>query len=597
MEALQILNNVFGYNSFRRGQEEIINTLLNKKNILAVMPTGAGKSLCYQIPALLFNRGSIIVSPLVALMDDQILALKDIGVPAERIHSHLSEDQNKKSLHDFKDGIIKILYLSPENLMSEKTLYELRDIDIAMFAIDEAHCISKWGASFRPQYEELSKLSQIYPDAIIASFTATADKNTRDDIVHKLCNYNAKIFVQGFDRPNLSLAVEQKTNNWKKQLLNFLENKIDESGIIYCLSRKETESVADFLNEKNFNAIPYHAGQETSLRKNNQNKFMNEDGIIIVATIAFGMGIDKSNVRFVAHTSLPSSIEAYYQEIGRAGRDGNPSETILLYGLNDLFQRRRFIELDNSDNHHKLRENKRLDSLLAYCETPVCRKKALLSYFDEEIKNCNNCDNCLRPPKMLDGSELAQMVLSAIYRSGQTFGTVHIINILLGEESSKIIERGHNKIKTFGVGSNYNKGFWQSFIRQLLSSAHIIINIKKFGCLQITKSGLQILKNELHFNYKEIISKPIKVTKNKKEKIIININNSDLDLLASLKELRLKISKNISVPTFVVFSDASLIEMAKLKPKDKTEFSKINGVGPSKLKKYSDKFLSIINYS
>ena len=595
MEALQILNNVFGYNSFRRGQEEIINTLLNKKNILAVMPTGAGKSLCYQIPALLFNRGSIIVSPLVALMDDQILALKEIGVPAERIHSHLSEDQNKKSLHDFKDGIIKILYLSPENLMSEKTLYELRDIDIAMFAIDEAHCISKWGASFRPQYEELSKLSQIYPDAIIASFTATADKNTRDDIVHKLCNYNAKIFVQGFDRPNLSLAVEQKTNNWKKQLLNFLENKIDESGIIYCLSRKETESVADFLNEKNFNAIPYHAGQETSLRKNNQNKFMNEDGIIIVATIAFGMGIDKSNVRFVAHTSLPSSIEAYYQEIGRAGRDGNPSDTILLYGLNDLFQRRRFIELDNSDNHHKLRENKRLDSLLAYCETPVCRKKALLSYFDEEIKNCNNCDNCLRPPKMLDGSELAQMVLSAIYRSGQTFGTVHIINILLGEESSKIIERGHNKIKTFGVGSNYNKGFWQSFIRQLLSSAHIIINIKKFGCLQITKSGLQILKNELHFNYKEIISKPIKVTKNKKEKIIININNSDLDLLASLKELRLKISKNISVPTFVVFSDASLIEMAKLKPKDKTEFSKINGVGPSKLKKYSDKFLSIIN--
>ena len=595
MEALQILNNVFGYNSFRRGQEEIINTLLNKKNILAVMPTGAGKSLCYQIPALLFNRGSIIVSPLVALMDDQILALKDIGVPAERIHSHLSEDQNKKSLQDFKDGIIKILYLSPENLMSEKTLYELRDIDIAMFAIDEAHCISKWGASFRPQYEELSKLSQIYPDAIIASFTATADKNTRDDIVHKLCNYNAKIFVQGFDRPNLSLAVEQKTNNWKKQLLNFLENKIDESGIIYCLSRKETESVADFLNEKNFNAIPYHAGQETSLRKNNQNKFMNEDGIIIVATIAFGMGIDKSNVRFVAHTSLPSSIEAYYQEIGRAGRDGNPSETILLYGLNDLFQRRRFIELDNSDNHHKLRENKRLDSLLAYCETPVCRKKALLSYFDEEIKNCNNCDNCLRPPKMLDGSELAQMVLSAIYRSGQTFGTVHIINILLGEESSKIIERGHNKIKTFGVGSNYNKGFWQSFIRQLLSSAHIIINIKKFGCLQITKSGLQILKNELHFNYKEIVSKPIKVIKNKKEKIIINIDNSDLGLLTSLKKLRLEISKNISVPAFVVFSDASLIEMAKLKPKDKTAFSKINGVGPSKLKKYSDKFLSIIN--
>lgn len=594
MEALQILNNVFGYNSFRTGQEEIIHTLLNKKNILAVMPTGAGKSLCYQIPALLFSRGSIIISPLVSLMDDQILALKEIGVPAERIHSHLSEEQNKRTLKDFKNGIVKILYLSPENLMSEKTLYDLKDIDIAMFAIDEAHCISKWGASFRPQYEELSKLSQIYPDAIIASFTATADKNTRDDIVHKLCNYNAKIFVQGFDRPNLSLAVEQK-NNWKKQLLNFLDTKINDSGIIYCLSRKQTEDVADLLNKNSFNAIAYHAGQESSIRKKNQSKFMNEDGIIIVATIAFGMGIDKSNVRFIAHISLPSNIEAYYQEIGRAGRDGNPSETILLYGLNDLFQRRRFIELDGSDDHHKLRENKRLDSLLAYCETPICRKKALLSYFDEKIDNCNNCDNCLRPPKMLDGSELAQMVLSAIYRSGQTFGTVHIINILLGEKSPKILERGHNNIKTFGVGNNYSKDFWQGFIRQLLSSAHIIINIKKFGCLQITKTGFQILKNELHFNYKEIELKPTKIIKNKKAKFITDIEDSDLGLLASLKELRLEISKSISVPAFVVFSDASLIEMAKLKPKDRIEFSKINGVGPSKLKKYSDQFLSVIN--
>ena len=595
MEAQQILNDVFGYNTFRTGQEEIINTLLSKKNILAVMPTGAGKSLCYQIPALLFSRGSIIVSPLVALMDDQILSLKELGVSAERIHSHLSEEQNNKSLQDFKKGLIKILYLSPENLMSDRTLYALQDIDIAMFAIDEAHCISKWGASFRPQYEELSKLSQIFPDAIIASFTATADKNTREDIVHKLCNYNAKIFVQGFDRPNLSLAVEQKTKNWKEQLLIFLENKKNNSGIIYCLSRKETESVADFLKKKTFDAIPYHAGQDASLRKNNQNKFMNEDGIIIVATIAFGMGIDKSNVRFVAHTSLPSSIEAYYQEIGRAGRDGNPAETLLLYGLNDLFQRRRFIELDKSDDQHKLGENKRLDSLLAYCEAPICRKKALLSYFDEEIESCNNCDNCLQPPKMLEGTELAQMALSAIYRSGQVFGAVHIINILLGENSPKIIERGHNKIKTFGIGKEHSKDFWQGFIRQMLASGHITINIKKFGCLQITTTGVQLLKNELQFNYKEIELKPHKTTKNNKEKITLNIKDSDLELLAALKKLRLTISKSLSVPAFVIFSDASLIEMAKSKPKDQIDFSKINGVGPSKLKKYSDTFLSVIN--
>ena len=595
MQALQILNDVFGYNSFRSGQEEIINSILDKKNILAVMPTGAGKSLCYQIPALIFSRGTIVVSPLVALMDDQILALKENGIAADRIHSHRSEELNKETLNNFKTGKIKILYLSPENLMSEKTLNELSNTDIAMFAIDEAHCISKWGVSFRPQYEELSKLSKIYPDAVIAGFTATADKDTREDIIHKLSNYNSKIFVQGFDRPNLSLAVEQK-DDWKKQILIFLENKINESGIIYCLSRKQTEDVSEFLNKKNYRAIPYHAGQESNVRKNNQEKFMNENGIIMVATIAFGMGIDKSNIRFVAHLSLPSSIESYYQEIGRAGRDGNPAETLLLYGLNDLFQRRRFIESDGDDYQHKLRENKRLDSLLAYCETPICRKKALLSYFDEHVEDCNNCDNCFNPPKMLDGTKLAQMVLSAIYRSGQIFGTVHIINILLGNKTDKIIEKKHYKIKTFGIGNNYKKDFWQGFIRQLISSGHLIINIKKFGCLQITKSGLEVLKDDKYFNYKEIIFKAPKTSKkNKNTKEVLNIDNNDLQILTSLKELRLNIAREKSIPAFVIFPDSSLIEMAKIKPQNLQEMIKINGVGPSKLKKYGTSFLEVIN--
>ena len=595
MQALQILNDVFGYNSFRSGQEEIINSILDKKNILAVMPTGAGKSLCYQIPALIFSRGTIVVSPLVALMDDQILALKENGIAADRIHSHRSEELNKETLNNFKTGKIKILYLSPENLMSEKTLNELSNTDIAMFAIDEAHCISKWGVSFRPQYEELSRLSKIYPDAVIAGFTATADKDTREDIIHKLSNYNSKIFVQGFDRPNLSLAVEQK-DDWKKQILIFLENKINESGIIYCLSRKQTEDVSEFLNKKNYRAIPYHAGQESNIRKNNQEIFMNENGIIMVATIAFGMGIDKSNIRFVAHLSLPSSIESYYQEIGRAGRDGNPAETLLLYGLNDLFQRRRFIESDGDDYQHKLRENKRLDSLLAYCETPICRKKALLSYFDEHVEDCNNCDNCFNPPKMLDGTKLAQMVLSAIYRSGQIFGTVHIINILLGNKTDKIIEKKHYKIKTFGIGNNYKKDFWQGFIRQLISSGHLIINIKKFGCLQITKSGLEVLKDDKYFNYKEIIFKAPKTSKkNKNTKEVLNIDNNDLQILTSLKELRLNIAREKSIPAFVIFPDSSLIEMAKIKPQNLQEMIKINGVGPSKLKKYGTSFLEVIN--
>ena len=594
MQALQILNNVFGYNSFRSGQEEIINTLLNKNNILAVMPTGAGKSLCYQIPALIFSRGTIVVSPLVALMDDQILSLKENGVAADRIHSLRSEELNKETLDNFKKGKIKILYLSPENLMSENTLNELSETDIAMFAIDEAHCISKWGVSFRPQYEELSKLSKIYPDAIIAGFTATADKNTREDIIHKLSNYNSKIFVQGFDRPNLSLAVEQK-DDWKKQILIFLENKTNESGIIYCLSRKQTEDVSDFLNKNNYKAISYHAGQDSNTRKHNQEIFMNDKGIIIVATIAFGMGIDKSNVRFVAHLSLPSSIEAYYQEIGRAGRDGNPAETLLLYGLNDLFQRRRFIDSDGDDNQHKLRENKRLDSLLAYCETPICRKKALLSYFDEKVEDCNNCDNCLNPPKMLDGTKLAQMVLSAIYRSGQIFGTVHIINILLGNKTDKIIEKKHDKIKTFGIGNSYKKDFWQGFIRQLISSGHIIINIKKFGCLQITTSGLEVLKDEKYFNYKEITLKIPKNSKHKKIKETMSIDDNDLKILTSLKELRLDIAREKSIPAFVIFPDSSLIEMAKIKPQNLEEMNKINGVGPTKLKKYGSSFLEVIN--
>ena len=595
MQALQILNDVFGYNSFRSGQEEIINSILDKKNILAVMPTGAGKSLCYQIPALIFSKGTIVVSPLVALMDDQILALKENGIAADRIHSHRSEELNKETLNNFKTGKIKILYLSPENLMSEKTLNELNNIDIAMFAIDEAHCISKWGVSFRPQYEELSRLSKIYPDSVIAGFTATADKDTREDIIHKLSNYNSKIFVQGFDRPNLSLAVEQK-DDWKKQILIFLENKINESGIIYCLSRKQTEDVSEFLNKNNYRSIPYHAGQESNIRKNNQEIFMNENGIIMVATIAFGMGIDKSNVRFVAHLSLPSSIESYYQEIGRAGRDGNPAETLLLYGLNDLFQRRRFIESDGDDYQHKLRENKRLDSLLAYCETPICRKKALLSYFDEHVEDCHNCDNCFNPPKMVDGTKLAQMVLSAIYRSGQIFGTVHIINILLGNKTDKIIEKKHDKIKTFGIGNNYKKDFWQGFIRQLISSGHLIINIKKFGCLQITKSGLEILKDDKYFNYKEIVFKAAKTTKkNKNTKKVLNIDNNDLEILTSLKELRLNIAREKSIPAFVIFPDSSLIEMAKIKPQNLQEMIKINGVGPSKLKKYGTSFLEVIN--
>ena len=594
-ELNKTLEDVFGYTFFRPGQEEVINHLMQKKKLLAVMPTGAGKSLCYQLPALLFENQTIVVSPLVALMNDQVVGLKDLGVKAERVHSAMPESERTQIWKDFKNKQIKILYISPESLMRNEMLSALKLLNISMFVIDEAHCISKWGSDFRREYELLKELQNFFPEAIISAFTATADEETRADINNKLTNGKGKIFLYGFNRPNLSLAVQQKTNNWKAQLLEFLVNRKNESGIVYCLSQKLTEQCAEFLQSEEFNAHPFHAGLDSQVKIDTQDKFMTEDNIVVCATIAFGMGIDKSDVRYVVHISLPSSIEAFYQEIGRAGRDGLEADTLLIFGLQDLFQRKRFIDMSDANNSFKIKENKRLDALIAYCDSATCRRQTLLSYFKEMSEPCGKCDNCLNPPLMIEGTEYAQMVLSAIYRTGQFFGSGHIVDVLRGVYSEKVKVKGHDKIKTFGVGRTATADFWKIFIRQMVSANYLLIDIQRYGALQITQKGETVLRGEEEYFYRKIeFNTQIKEKRIRVENIDANTLDDEKDLLSALKSKRIELARKRRVPAYIIFPDATLHQMILHKPKTLEEMGKLNGVGLQKLKKYGEVFLEII---
>ena len=594
-EINKTLEEVFGYTSFRPGQEEVINHLMQKKKLLAVMPTGAGKSLCYQLPALLFENQTIVVSPLVALMDDQVIGLKDLGVKAERVHSGMPESQRTQIWEDFKNKQIKILYISPESLMRNEMLSALKPLNISMFVVDEAHCISKWGSDFRREYELLKELQNRFPEAIISAFTATADEETRADINNKLTNGKGRIFLYGFNRPNLSLAVQQKTNNWKAQLLEFLANRKNESGIVYCLSQKLTEQCAEFLESEGFNAYPFHAGLDTQVKIDTQDKFMTEDNVVVCATIAFGMGIDKADVRYVVHISLPSSMEAFYQEIGRAGRDSLEADTLLIFGLQDLFQRKRFIDMSDAHDSFKIKEHKRLDALIAYCDSATCRRQTLLSYFKETCEPCGKCDNCLNPPLMIDGTEYAQMVLSAIYRTGQYFGSGHIVDVLRGVDSDKVKTKGHDKIKTFGVGRTATADFWKIFIRQMVSANYLLINIQRYGALQITKKGEIVLKGEEEYFYRKIeFNTSIKEKRIKAETIDADTLDDEKELFSALKSKRMELARKRRVPAYIIFPDTTLHQMLLHKPQTLEEMGRLNGVGPQKLEKYGKDFLSVI---
>ncbi len=594
-EINKTLEDVFGYTFFRPGQEEIINHLMQKKKLLAVMPTGSGKSLCYQLPALLFENQTIVVSPLVALMNDQVIGLKDLGVRAERVHSGMPGSERTQIWEDFKNKQIKILYISPESLMRNRMLSALKPLNISMFVVDEAHCVSKWGSDFRREYELLKELQNHFPEAIISAFTATADEETRADINNKLTNGKGKIFLYGFNRPNLSLAVQQKSNNWKAQLLEFLVNRENESGIVYCLSQKLTEQSAEFLKSEGFNAYPFHAGLNTQVKIDTQDKFMTEDNVVVCATIAFGMGIDKADVRYVAHISLPSSMEAFYQEIGRAGRDGLNADTLLIFGLQDLFQRKRFIDMSDAHESFKIKEHKRLDALIAYCDSATCRRQTLLSYFKETCESCNKCDNCLNPPLMIDGTEYAQMVLSAIYRTGQYFGSGHIIDVLQGVNSEKVKVKGHDKIKTFGVGRMATADFWKIFIRQMVSANYLLINIQRYGALQITEKGETILKGEEEYFYRKIeFNTPIKEKRIKPASIDNDILDDEKELFSALKSKRMELARRRRVPAYIIFPDATLHQMLLHKPQTLEEMKRLNGVGPHKLEKYGQAFLEVV---
>ena len=604
------LKTTFGFSGFRDGQTEIINEILNKKNILAVMPTGSGKSLCYQFPAFCFPNKTIIISPLIALMADQTSYLNSIGIRAFTLSSANSVEDNHRIQNEFRRSAFKILYVSPERMMQKSFLMFIVDnqIKVDLIVVDEAHCIAKWGPDFRKDYERLSELKSFFPDSTIAGFTATADNATRNEINEKLFGSKGLVFVKGFDRPNLSFSVVSKIN-WKEKLLCLLSKYKGQSGIIYVLSRKDTEKVSEFINQNGFTSISYHGGLGTEIRQENQNQFMTKSGVIVVATIAFGMGIDKSDVRFVFHLHLPQSVEAFYQEVGRAGRDGKDADTVLFFGVDDLVKRREMIQKSTADDEHKIRENKRLDYLHDYCETSECRRAVLLRYFGDNFSLCGNCDNCIDPPAQIDGTLAAQIILSAIKRldiQGQSFGRQHIIDIVMGSKNEKITEWGHDtKITTYGKGKkhfpNSSKYFWMHIISQLVSSGNIILNIEKRGSLGLSTKATNILFKKEKFlckNFKEeAFGTKISYQKNFYERgdnYKDEISETYKNLMENLKELRLTIAREEKVPAFVIFSDRTLKEICKIRPKNESDLLQVNGVGAVKLEKYGERFLACI---
>ena len=591
MGTQAVLSQVFGFENFRPGQKEVVDSLMAGRNVLAVMPTGSGKSLCYQVPALAMGGLAVVVSPLVALMQDQVAALKLAGVEAETINSSASREDNVEIWRRVAAGIVKILYLAPERLMTAQMISALKKLDVRLIAVDEAHCISQWGASFRPEYDALQNIAQEFPGVPIGAFTATADHSTRQDIVKKMFGGKADEYVAGFDRPNIQLGVAPK-NETKKQVLEFLSDHKDESGIIYSLSRKSTEEWAAYLKGQGYKAIAYHAGMSPDARADNQNTFMTEPSVIVCATIAFGMGIDKPDVRFVIHADLPSSLDAYYQEIGRAGRDGEPAHAQMFYGQQDIMMRKRFIEDEDSGEERRKRELQRLDSLVAYSDANGCRRQILLNYFGEDAEPCGNCDMCLDPAEMIDGSDYARKVIEAVQQTGSRFGAGYLADVLLGQHTDKIQSTGHSKLIVFGLGADHSRTHWQSMVRQMIGAALLKKNDDGYGGISLTPRGLQLAKGQGEFKYR---AESIRVTrKDKKAALVAKIDLRAQDLLQVLKALRLKLATKRRVPAYVIFPDRTLIDMAQKVPLTKWDFAEVSGVGEAKLEQFGEIFLEEI---
>lgn len=581
-----VLHSIFGYENFRGHQQEVIEHLLAGHDALVLMPTGGGKSLCYQIPALLRPGTAIVVSPLIALMQDQVNALQQAGVAATFINSSLTPEEIWRREAALVEGRYDLVYVAPERLCTEGFLNRLKSVPLALFAIDEAHCVSQWGHDFRPEYMQLSKFSERYPKVPRIALTATADAPTRSDIISRLQLQSAKVFISSFDRPNLHYRVTPKTNA-RRQLLHFLQTEhASDGGIVYCLSRRKVDATAAFLRSQGYAALPYHAGLPAPIREDHQRRFLLQDKIIMVATVAFGMGIDKPDVRFVAHLDLPKTLEAYYQETGRAGRDGLPADAWMCYGFGDVVNIRQMLERSEAADRIKRIERHKLEALLGYCETTRCRRQVLLEYFGESYPQaCGHCDNCLEPVATWEGTREAQMALSCVYRSGQRFGASYLAEILRGVSNSRIQSFGHDRLSTFGIGDHLDSQQWKSVFRQLIAAGYLQVDMEGHGGLRLTGKCRPLLRGEEMIVFRK---DPDRSKLKGKQRTAATTPESPADrrLWQSLKALRRRLADDQNVPPYVIFNDVTLAEIVAHKPKDLEELEKIHGIGSAKLARY-----------
>jgi ATP-dependent DNA helicase RecQ len=597
----QILHDVFGYNQFRHQQQAIVDHVIGGQDALVLMPTGGGKSLCYQIPALARDGLAIVVSPLIALMQDQVEALQQLGVNAAFLNSSLSAEDNARITREVVSGEIKLLYVAPERLMVGSFLSLLDEVQqhtgLALFAIDEAHCVSQWGHDFRPEYRQLTVLHNRFPDVPRIALTATADAPTRAEIISQLNLENARQFVSSFDRPNIRYHVGIK-NNARQQLQAFLEREhANDAGIIYCLSRRKVEETAAWLVEKGWSALPYHAGLPAQLREVHQRRFLREEGIIMVATIAFGMGIDKPNVRFVAHLDLPKSMEGYYQETGRAGRDGLPANAWMVYGMGDVVSMRQMLDSGEASEERKRLERQKLDALLGYCESTGCRHQSILRYFGESHPGaCEQCDNCLHPVETWQATQVAQMALSCVFRTGQRFGVGHLIDVLTGKVTAQVERFNHDKVSTFGIGKTLNQSQWSGVYRQLIAAGLLEADMAAYGGLKLTEAARPVLKGEQEVWLRrdpEPEKRMSKAERSARAKEAFAGANDD-PLWQALKAKRLELAREQGVPPYVIFHDSTLLEIHNRKPQTQDEMGQISGIGQAKLQKYGDSFLQVL---
>ena len=593
----QVLHEVFGYESFRPLQGDIIREVSEGRDALVLMPTGGGKSLCYQVPALVRSGTAIVISPLIALMQDQVAALKELGVRAAFLNSTMDFEQARATEYALMTGELDLLYCAPERLIQPRTIELLHDASISLFAIDEAHCVSQWGHDFRSDYLQLSMLAEQFPGVPRIALTATADERTRKEIAERLSLTGARHFVSGFDRPNIQYRIAPKTNA-NKQLLDFIKAEHEgDCGIVYCLSRNKVDATAKTLAQKGYTALPYHAGLSSEQRAHHQERFLREDGVIIVATIAFGMGIDKPDVRFVAHLDLPKSLEAYYQETGRAGRDGEPSTAWMVYGLQDVIKLRQMLESSQGNDHFKRVERQKLDAMLGLCEVTSCRRQVLLRYFGDELDQpCGNCDTCLNPPETWDGTVAVQKALSCVFRTGQRFGVTYLIDVLRGSENERILQAGHHQVSTYGIGTELSANEWKSVFRQLVANGYLRADPEGYGALQLTEECRPLLKGRQTIELRKdpVVKKAAGRASGGRSSAPVKDQITDQAGWDALRACRKELADKQGVPPYVIFHDTTLFGMLERKPRTLEELAEVSGVGAAKLEKYGEIFLEAI---